>query len=403
VSSSAVLSANEARWLAIAAQGLGAPRRGGRVDRRHVMRTIDRVGALQLDAINVLERTQFVVLFSRLGAYPKQRLHDLVGPAGALFESAAHAAALIPMAMQPLMRWRMERHGKSGGKWGEYERAYELENREYIAAIFDEVRDSGPIAASALTDPRPNQGEWWGRRSDGRRALEWLLGAGRLVAWRTPSFERVYDIPERVLPPEILASPTPPVDDAHRTLIALAARSLGVGTVADLADYYRLKQTPAKARIAELVEAGDLVAVCVEGWPQPGYMPAEASPRPPTRDHATLLSPFDSLIWERARTARLFGFDYRIEVYVPAPKRVYGYYVLPLLVGDQLVGRLDLKANRQASVLEMRAAHLEPAIARAGTSASAAAAAARVELDAMADWLGLERVSAPAPAGFWRQ
>lgn len=384
---SATISALEARWLAIEAQGLAAPRRSGRVDRRHVLESVRWVGALQLDAINVLERTQFIVLFSRLGRFPKQRLHDLTGPGGALLEYDVHAAALVPVEMQPLFRWRMEAHGNSGGKWGEYERAYELANRTYIAAVLDEVRHRGSLTASALSDPRPSQGEWWDRRSAGRSALEWLFGKGQLAAWRTTSFERVYDLPERVLPAEVLAAPTPSVEDAHRELIAKAARSLGVATIADLADYYRVRQRPTKARTAELVAEGDLVLVEVEGWSQPGFTPREASPRPPARGHATLLSPFDSLIWERSRTARVFGFDYRIEVYVPRPKRVYGYYVLSLLLGDALVGRFDLKANRRDSVLEVRGAYAEP-----GADPVEVAEAAVTELAAMASWLELDTI-----------
>lgn len=312
------ISAQEARWLAIEAQGLAGARRSGRVERRHLLESIRRVGALQLDAINVLERTQFLVLFSRLGPFPKQRLHDLTGPGGALLEYDAHAAALVPVEMQPLLRWRMEAHGNSGGRWGEYERAYEQANRAYIAAVLEEVRQRGPLTASALSDPRPRAGEWWDRRSAGRSALEWLFGKGQLAAWRTASFERVYDLPERVIPAEVLGAPTPSVEGAQRALIAEAARSLGVATLADLADYYRIRQRPTKARVAELVADGDLVAVEVEGWSQPAFAPKEASPRPAARGHATLLSPFDSLIWERARTTRMFGFDYRIEVYVPS-------------------------------------------------------------------------------------
>ena len=384
----ATLSAREARWLAIEAQGLRDPRPTAPANRRNLRRVIDRIGVLQLDAINVLDRTQYLVLFSRLGAYDREHLHRMTGPGGELFEYDGHAASLQPTAIQPLLRWRMAQAGNRGGKWGEYERRYEEAYRDYIAAVLSEVRERGPLAGSALSDPRPNVGTWWGRRSDGRQALEWLLRKGQLAAWRTPAFERVYDVPERVLPREILDAPTPPVADAHRELVAKAARSLGVATIGDLADYYRIKRGEAKAAAKELVDAGTLVAVDVEGWKQPAYCPAAAHPRPPARDHATLLSPFDSLIWERERTNRLFGFDYRIEVYVPAPKREFGYYVLPLLLGDELVGRFDLKADRAASVLRVQAAHVEE-----GAEPAVVAAAARAELGRLTSWLGLDGIA----------
>jgi len=249
------------------------------------------------------------------------------------------------------------------------------------------VAERGPLTAGQLTDPRRQDGEWWDRRSVGRQALEWLFYRGDVVGWRTPSFERVYDLPERVLPAEVLAAPTPSPEEAHRQLLLLAARSHGVGTVRDLADYYRLRPSQARPLVAELVEAGALVEVRVEGWGEPGYVLPGVRPRRPTRRHATLLSPFDPLVWERARTSRIFGFDYRIEVYTPEPKRIYGYYVLPLLLGDELVGRVDLKADRKASVLRVPAAHHE-----AGSDPATVADAAAEELDWLRDWLGLDRV-----------
>ena len=385
------LSSQEARWLAIDAQGLSRPRPAGRSGLGPLRKAIAAVGTVQLDAINVLERTQRLVLFSRIGAYDVDRFHGMTGPGGELFEYWGHAASLQPATWHPLFRWRMSQSGPhSGGPKLEARRAaWWAEHREYIAAVLAEVTARGPLAASALSDPRPQQGEWWDRRSVGRRALEWLFGRGQLAAWRTPSFERVYDLPERVIPAPVLAAPTPAPEEAHRQLLLLAAGSLGVATVRDMANYYRLPPTAARQGVTELVEAGALAAVKVEGWREPGYViTGRKRATAPRRPHATLLSPFDSLIWERARTERLFGFDYRIEVYVPEPDRTYGYYVLPLLLGDRLVARFDLKADRKANVLRVQGAYVE-----AGEDAVAVAESAAPELEALASWRGLSGIA----------
>ena len=386
----AVVSSREARWLAIDAQGLARPRPKGPVGTRQVRSVVDAVGQLQLDAINVVERTQFLVLFSRLGAYEVDRLHDLTGPGGELFEYWGHAASLLPTSRQPLFRWRMQQHGPYGDSptYAARREGFRAGNSDYIDAVFGEVRERGPLTAGQLTDPRRRDGEWWNRRSLGRVALEYLFAKGDLAAWRNRGFERVYDLPERVIPAAVRALPTPPIDEAQRRLIALAARSLGVATVGDLAGYYVIKPRVAKVRVAELVDAGDLVELSVDGWREPGYALPTARAKPPTREDATLLSPFDSLIWDRRRTLRVFGFDYRIEVYVPEPKRTYGYFVLPLLLGDQLVARFDLKTDRRASTLRVRGAYAEP-----GTDPDAVARAAGRELDTLRAWLRLDRVA----------
>jgi uncharacterized protein YcaQ len=383
------LSPQQARWLAIGAQLLGRPRPKAPITRARVRATIEAIGTVQLDAINVVERTQFIVLFSRLGAYDPALLHDLTGPNAALFEYWGHAASLMPMAQQPLFRWRMAK----GGIYSESEsrtsgrRAFEAAHAEYIASVLDEIRARGPLPASKLTDPRRRDGEWWDRRSFGRQTLEFLFANGAVAGWRAPNFERVYDMPERVIPSTVLAQRTPSLDDAHRALVLTAARALGVATIADLASYYVLRQDRVKRAVTALVAGGELVPVSVEGWRAHAFAPADARVSRPTRATATLLSPFDSLIWDRSRTARLFGFDFRIEVYTPAPKRTYGYYVLPLLLGDELVGRFDLKADRKTSTLRVVAAHLE-----AGADATRVAPAARAEFDALASWLGLDHV-----------
>jgi uncharacterized protein len=391
------LSAREARWLAIGAQGLGRPRPKGPIGRRHLRRVFDAVGTVQLDAINVVTRTQFLVLFSRVGAFETSRLHAMTGPGGELFEYWGHAASLLPLAYQPLFRWRMAQHGPYGDRPTHAARrqAFEKAYADYIAAVLDEVKERGPLTAAQLTDPRRRTGAWWERRSFGRLALEWLFARGDVAAWRTSSFERVYDIPERVFPAEVLAEPTPAPEEAQRQLLIMAAQSLGVATASDLAGYYIINIKVAQRRIAELVESGELIGVTVEGWRERALAAPGIRLTRPTRRTATLLSPFDSLIWDRRRTRRLFDFDYRIEVYVPGPQRTYGYFVLPVLVGDALVGRLDLKADRQASSLRVGGAYLEEGIDAANVAAPIAE-----ELDALRQWLGLERVAVERRGNF---
>ena len=395
----ASISARDARRLAVAAQGLARPLRNGRVTPATLRRAITSLAVLQLDAINVLERTQFVVPFARVGDYDRQLIHALTGPDGAFYETWAHAASLVPMEHEPLLRWRqaeMLAYGDSP-TYAPRRRAFHEEHRTYIDALVDEIRDRGPLAASQLADPRRGTGDWWDRRGLGRQALEFLFARGELAAWRAPNFERVYDLPERVIPDAVRALPTPTVEEAHRALVLLAARAYGVATVADLAGYHMLKPRAVALRVAELVEDGALLQVAVDGWAEPAYAPPDARVVAPTRARATLLSPFDSLIWDRGRVLRLFGFDYRIEVYVPAPQRVYGYYVLPVLVGEYLVGRLDLKADRKASTLRVVAAHGEP-----DTDVAATAAAVAPELHAMRTWLGLDELAVARRGGLAR-
>jgi uncharacterized protein YcaQ len=255
--------------------------------------------------------------------------------------------------------------------------------------VLEDIRAMGPVAASEIADEeRPKRtGPWWDW-SDVKRAVEFLFWSGQVTAARRRGFERLYDVPERVIPADILAVPTPPIEDAQRELVRTAARALGVATERDLRDYYRLPVAEARARVAELAEAGELLPVAVEGWRETAYLHPQA--RVPRRaEAAALVGPFDPLIWERARVERLFGMRYRIEIYVPAPKRVHGYYVLPFLLGDSLVARVDLKADRQAGVLRVQAAHAEP---EAGAH-DRIAEALRAELERMAGWLELGGVA----------
>lgn len=395
--SSNALSAREARWLAIAAQGLAEPR-PRRPVRGHagLVRLLERLGALQLDAVNVLERTQFLVPFSRLGPYDRRHFLALSAPQGPWFEYWGHAASLQPVSTYPLFRPRMAGFlsGAVGGAASAARRrAWLVEHADYVGAVLREVSERGPLAASALSEPRRRKGEWWDRRSDGRRALELLFAQGLLAAWRSVSFERIYDVTERVIPEVVLAAPVPTAEEAERELVALAAGALGVATVVDLADYFWIRPGSARARVRELVEAGRLTEVAVEGWRQAAYVAPAARPRRPRRVGGTLLSPFDSLIWTRQRTERLFGVRFRLEIYVPRQRRTHGYYVLPFLVQDRLAARFDLKADRSRRTLSVLASHLEP-----GVAPSDVVEAAAIELETLAAWVGLDRV-AVAPAG----
>jgi uncharacterized protein len=386
----AQLTNEQARWLAIDAQGLAKARPKGNVGRTHLRSMIDAIGQVQLDAINVVTRTQFLVPFSRLGGYDITHLHNMTGPGGEWFEYWGHAASIMPVGHQPHFRWRMALAGPYGERplVAKRRAGWWRANKSYVDAIRREISERGALTAGQLTDPRRRAGEWWDRRSHGRVALEMMFARGEVAAWRTAGFERVYDLPERVLPDSVLRAPTPTREEAQRALLLVAARALGVATMSDLASYYVLNTKHAKPRVAELVDAGELLPVTVEGWRDPAYTLPGARPHRPRRENATLLSPFDSLIWERARTSRLFAFDYRIEVYVPEPQRQYGYYVLPLLLGDEIVGRFDLKADRKTSRLLVRAAHAEP-----GEDSTSVAAAAAPELDALRSWLGLDGIA----------
>jgi uncharacterized protein YcaQ len=386
------ISGATARRIALAAQGFGAEKPQQAANTGHVKRAVDRLGLLQIDSVNVLTRAHYLPLFSRLGNYDSGHLDALAWGRKSrrgLFEFWAHEASLLPLASQPLLRWRMDRAkrnaGDGKGKLHEFRRA----QARYISEILREVTDRGPLAASELSNPGPGRGAWWGW-SDGKLALEWLFFAGHLTtATRRGTFERVYDLTERVLPASVQALPTPHPDEAQRELLRISARAMGVATETDLRDYFRLGVADTKARLAELVEAGDLRAVEVEGWEKPGYLdPAARQPR--AIEARALLAPFDPLIWERDRTHRIFDFFYRIEIYTPVAKRVHGYYVLPFLLGDRLVARVDLKADRANSALLVHAAHLEPA-----ADVRQVAGPLHDELRLMAEWLGLEKLSLP--------
>jgi hypothetical protein len=378
------LSIEQARRLALAAQGFDATRPSGRVDRRHLRAVLDSVGVIQIDSVNVVARSQELVLFSRLGAHPRH-LIPRAADDGEVFEYWVHEASHVPSAHHPLHRWKMER----GPGWRS---VAELQARRpaLIEDIYARVRDQGPVLAAQVSEREGPKGPWWDW-DDAKRALEYLFWCGRLVATRRDrDFARRYDLPERVLPAEILALPTPSESDARRELLILAAGHLGVATLADLADYHRQQLSTCRVLVAELVEAGRLVTVAVEGWTEQAYCLPGAKV-PAAVQARALLSPFDPVVWNRPRAERLFGFRYRIEIYTPAAKRTFGYYVLPVLVGDTLVGRLDVKADRARSVLSVPGAFAEAWVDTSRDRARVAREMA-AELSLMAEWLELDRV-----------
>ncbi len=383
------LGAGLARRVALAAQGFADPRPGGAVTRRHLRRVLDRTHVVQIDSVNVLARAHYLPLFSRLGPYPVALLDGAAQRAPReVFEYWSHMAALTRVDLHPLLRWRMaeaDRHA-----WPEVARIGR-EAPELLAWVRDEVAARGPVTAAELEQdlPRPEKLHWGWNWSDAKTALEWLFRTGEVaIAGRTSTFARRYDVPERVLPASVLAAPTPSDDEAIRELVRLAARALGVAAEAELRDYFRLTGPRFTRAVAELVDEGALVPVTVEGWGRRAYLDAGA--RLPRRapDVATLLSPFDPLVWERGRTHRLFDFHYRIGIYTVPEEREHGYYALPFLLGDRLVARVDLKADRRAGVLLVPGAGCEP-----GVDVGTVAARLAPVLAEVAQWLGLSAVA----------
>jgi len=379
------LSLPMARRVALAAQGFAEPRPSGPVDRRHLNRVLGRLGLLQIDSVSAVVRAHYMPLFARLGPYPMSLIDDAAsGRKRRLFEYWAHEASFLPVETWPLMQWRMKRAAandeseiyKGLARWA-------ARNERLIETIYGEVASRGPIAASEI-DGAKGKGGWWGW-SDEKHAFEWLFWAGRITTHSRRGFERLYDLPERVIPPGIFNAPAPNPEDAHRELLRFSARALGVATYGDLRDYYRLSPGDVKGRLEELVEEGELLPVTVEGWKQQAYLHKDA--RMPRKVHArALMAPFDPLVFERSRAERLFDFRYRIEIYTPAEKRQYGYYVLPFLLGDTVVARADVKADRPAGVLRVLATFAEPG------APPDTAAELLDEFRLLQSWLGLERM-----------
>jgi uncharacterized protein YcaQ len=416
------LSQADARRIALAAQGFGQPRAAGPLGPDDLIAAVGRLGLVQLDSVNVLCRSHYLPLFSRLGRYDRSELDRVTGhgdqangdgngegekakhaghanhagqakdgTAGLrLVEYWGHQASLIPAELRPLFRWRMARVDQE--LWAPVVKVAR-EQPDLIAQTLRMVREQGPIPASAIGTVRraATTGGLWNFNA-GKSALEYLFYAGQVAVSGRVNFERMYDAPERALPASVLAVPDIPDADAQRELTRIAAAALGVATEPDLGDYFRLPRAASKARVAELVAAGELVPISVDGWKAPAYLWPEADGRPglrerPDRPARALLSPFDSLIWFRDRTERLFGFRYHVEIYTPAAKRVHGYYVLPFLLGDALVARADLKSDRREHTLIVQAAYAEPGVDRAAVARELAA-----ELSELAGWLGLGQV-----------
>lgn len=384
------LSVAEARRIHLSAQGFGRARTTGTLGKLRALSA--RLNAFQIDSVNVLVRAHYMPAFSRLGPYDMGHLDALAYERRELFEFWGHAACLLPMSLYPTFRWRMAEAEDS--RW--YAQL-SRDQRGYIGAVLEEVAERGPIAASELRDGGKAKGPWWGW-SDGKRALEVLFRLGRVVVADRRRFERRYDVPERVIPASVLAEPVPGPDDARKRLLEVAAKAHGVGTAADIAGYFHIenwydRETATGKRrselprlFSEMVDEGRLDRVRVEGWKDFAYVvPGTRVPRE-VRARA-LISPFDPVMWERKPTQRLFGFEYKIEIYVPEPKRVYGYYCLPFLLADRFVARVDLKADRKARVLRVPGAFAEP-----GVDGDHVALELAEELRLLASWLGLDRI-----------
>jgi uncharacterized protein YcaQ len=382
------LSSTEARRLALDALGFGMtkPARAGAA---HVRATAKRLGAIQIDSVNVLARAHYLPTFSRFGPYPVAALDDLAHGKRELFEYWGHAACFLPVELYPFMRWRMDRRVDV---W----LAVDRKRKDFVEAVYREVAERGPIAAGEVSIGGKSTGPWWGW-SDGKLALENLFIQGRVSVAGRRNFARLYDLTERVIPPSVLDAPAIAPPDAKKELLVRATRAMGVGTAKDIAQYFHIdawwdrssvngRRPPAKTHLLfdELVEDGRLEVARVEGWKQPAYMvPGIKIPR--SVDARAIVSPFDPVLWERKWTKAVFDFDYQIEIYVPAPKRIYGYYVLPFLMGDRFAARVDLKADRKSSTLIVQAAHVEP-----GFDPDAVADALAEELRSVASWLSLE-------------
>ena len=378
------LSARDAKRISLAAQGFRSRPRVA-PGRRKLVRQIEDLGVVQIDSVNVVSRTHYLPLFSRLGAYRRDELEDLAwGKTPATFEYWGHEASLLPLDLYPCFQWRMHDARAGEGVWKGVAK-FLAEQKPMVAYALEQIRLRGPLSASDIEIGEKGAGGWWGW-SDAKRAMECLFWAGEVaVLTRRTSFERVYDLPERVIPKTILSKPVPAKADAIRELVRRSAGALGCATGRDLRDYYRLGVKETALAVSQLVEAGDLIAVTVDGWKDIAYLPPDAR-RPRASTSHALLSPFDNAIWHRDRTERMFGVRVVVEIYTPAPKRVFGYYVLPFLEGENITARVDLKADRKTSTLIVQASHAEPAVTDETPDRLAA------ELRLMATWLGLDTI-----------
>jgi uncharacterized protein YcaQ len=373
------LSIADARALALAAQGFDTARPKTKATQRHVDALISRLGVIQIDSVNVLVRSQELPLFSRLGNHNRNAIPKATEQQK-LFEYWGHEAAHLPVEIHPLFRWKMEaaRLGKAK-HWGLT--SFYGDNKAFVKRMLKHVEKNGPTTSRELSTRTEKKGTWWDW-DEAKVALEYLFLTGQLMSrGRGTDFARIYDTPERVLPEDVLNVPTPSEHDARKQLLVRSAIAQGVATASDLADYYRQKPATVKPLITELVEEGELRVVAVDGWTEKAFVHRAA--KLPKQMHATaLLSPFDSLVWCRPRNERLFDFHYRIEIYTPKEKRKFGYYVLPFMMNGEMVGRVDLKADRANSKLLVHSVHTEKGVKRSTIND-----ALNNELRTMASWL----------------
>lgn len=371
----------EARSLALAAQGFDKPRSKSKSSTADAVEVIKKLGVIQIDSVNVLVRSQELPLFARLGDHDRNAISKAMAQSK-IFEYWGHEAAILPVEIQPLFRWKMNsaRTGKIK-HWGLT--SFYAENKAFVKLILKHVEASGPVTARELSTRTTKKSSWWDW-DEAKTALEYLFLTGQLMSCgRGSDFARIYDITERVLPSKILNTPTPTENEARKQLLVRAAKAQGVATLTDLADYYRQKTAVIKPLVNELVEQGELREVTVETWVEKAFV--HRSAKPPKQLYATaLLSPFDSLVWCRPRNERLFDFHYRIEIYTPKEKRKFGYYVLPFMMNGEMVGRVDLKADRAKSKLLVQSVHTEKGIKRASING-----ALTNELRKLANWLQL--------------
>ncbi|MDD0975442.1 winged helix-turn-helix domain-containing protein [Pseudomonas fontis] len=388
----ASFSSAQARRLALSAQGFGTRQPASTLTAAHLNRVFQRLGVVQIDSVNALVRSHYLPLFSRLGDYSQGLFDQLAWGRGRqrkLFEYWGHEASLLPLELYPLMRWRMQQAQQGQGIYRQLAQ-FGREQQATIARVLAAVTEQGALGAGSLSTRQERAGPWWDWSAE-KHALEWLFAAGQVTVAGRRGFERLYDLPERVLPGALLSQPCPGEPAAQRGLLLHAAGALGVATEKDLRDYFRFSPAESRGRLEELVEDGQLQRCSVQGWSQPAY--CLGAPRVPrTVIASALLSPFDSLIWDRDRTERLFGFRYRLEIYTPAHKRVYGYYVLPFLHGERIAARVDLRAERAHDRLAVHALHEEePGLDEEGMAALAG------QLNQLAAWLGLARVQLNCP------
>jgi uncharacterized protein YcaQ len=386
------LTEGAARRIAVAAQGFADRPVGAEPNRRTLQRVLNRVRLFQLDSVNVAVRAHYMPLYSRIGPYPPALLddaawsHSLRRPR-LLMEYWAHEASLIPVEDWPLMRWRMKHYEE---RWAPHLRKLTKKAPGLIDDVLAVVKDLGPVGAGRIEKElgagRPRVAGGWWNRSDVKHSCEFLFAVGELTTGTRQSFQRMYDLPERVIPPAVLNAPPMSTEEASRVLMLRAAESHGIGTELDLRDYYRLRPPFSHLALVELVDAGLLEQVEVRGWTRPAYLhPSAKIPR--KNAGRALLCPFDPLIWFRERTERIFNFHYRIEIYTPEPKRIHGYYVFPFLLDGELVARVDLKADRPAGALRVQSAFAEPDV-----DTSRVVAELAEELRMMATWLELDSV-----------